>query len=114
MWYVVVSALARDLNKLLQCACMQATLDDRVLSIACNEVVSPDYVKIVPSEGMPVAKQVGPVAERGDLTIRFKIRFPAHLTDDRRSGLNVLLSGSGPLPKLKLKTRRAESKETDD
>eukprot|EP00163_Fabomonas_tropica_P012201 TRINITY_DN23476_c0_g1_i1.p1 TRINITY_DN23476_c0_g1~~TRINITY_DN23476_c0_g1_i1.p1 ORF type:complete len:358 (-),score=105.50 TRINITY_DN23476_c0_g1_i1:131-1204(-) len=49
-----------------------ATLDGRQLQVKIDEPISPDYVKVVPGEGMPNQKG----GSKGDLKIKFKIRFP--------------------------------------
>lgn len=65
------------------------TLDNRDISIACPEIVYPAYQKIIPGEGMPVAKSPG---ERGDLIVKFNIIFPKHLSLNKRQKLKEILS----------------------
>jgi len=57
-----------------------ATLDGRVLSVSCPEVVAPGYVKLVKGEGMPLSSGAG----RGDLHIAFRIHFPKYLSDQQK------------------------------
>jgi DnaJ-class molecular chaperone len=64
------------------------TLDGRVLSIPCNEVISPGYQKVIPGEGMPFSKEPG---KRGDLVLRFKIIFPDYVSDQKKAELKKLL-----------------------
>jgi DnaJ-class molecular chaperone len=64
------------------------TLDDRVISVACNEVVSPGYEQRVRGEGMPISKRPG---ARGDLIIRFDIVFPKHIPEAHRELLKRAL-----------------------
>ncbi|EAY73218.1 hypothetical protein OsI_01090 [Oryza sativa Indica Group] len=64
------------------------TLDARSLSVPINSVIHPDYVEVVPGEGMPNPK--GP-NKKGDLKIKFNIRFPSRLTSDQKAGFKRLL-----------------------
>mmetsp|Transcript_57664 Transcript_57664/g.113506 ORF Transcript_57664/g.113506 Transcript_57664/m.113506 type:complete len:320 (-) Transcript_57664:124-1083(-) len=66
------------------------TLDQRVISLACPEVVSPFYEKVVLGEGMPVSKKPG---TKGDLIVRFHILFPKYLNGDKRNKIKELLAG---------------------
>jgi DnaJ family protein B protein 4 len=63
------------------------TLDGRRLSIPIREIVTPSSTKVVLGEGMPV-KDSG---ARGDLHIKFNVRFPASLTDDQKRALRQCL-----------------------
>lgn len=67
------------------------TLDGRTLTIPCNEVISPGYEKVVPKEGMPIAKEPG---KRGNLRIKFEVKFPTRLTTEQKAGVKRLL-GAG-------------------
>ena len=66
------------------------TLDGRNLSIPVTEIVSPGYELHVPREGMPIAKEPG---NRGDLRIKFEVKFPTRLTPEQRAGLKRALGG---------------------
>lgn len=66
------------------------TLDGRDLSIPVTEIVSPGYELVVAREGMPIAKEPG---NRGDLKIKFEVRFPTRLTPEQRAGLKSTLGG---------------------
>lgn len=66
------------------------TLDKRTLSIAVNDIVSPGYELVVSREGMPITKEP---ANRGDLRIRFEVKFPTKLTPEQRAGLKRALGG---------------------
>ncbi|CAN6583577.1 unnamed protein product [Malus baccata var. baccata] len=66
------------------------TLDGRDLSIPVTDIVSPGYELLVAREGMPIAK--GP-ANRGDLKIKFEVKFPTRLTPEQRSTLKRTLTG---------------------
>ncbi|CAN1182509.1 DnaJ homolog subfamily B member 4 [Linum perenne] len=64
------------------------TLDGRSLSIPVTDIVSPGYEMIVSGEGMPIAKERG---NKGDLMIKFEVKFPTKLTMDQRAGLKRAL-----------------------
>lgn len=69
------------------------TLDGRILSVSCPEVVSPGYGKTVPGEGMPVPSQAD---TKGDLVIQFHIAFPKFVTDQQKLQLRKILSEMEP------------------
>ena len=52
--------------------------------------MSPGYEKVIAHEGMPISKSPG---ARGDLIIRFKLVFPAYLSEDKKLKLRRLLAG---------------------
>ncbi|XP_073129407.1 uncharacterized protein [Henckelia pumila] len=66
------------------------TLDNRALLIPVNEIISPGYEVLVSGEGMPIAKEPG---NRGDLKIRFEVKFPTRLTTEQRAALKRALGG---------------------
>ena len=66
------------------------TLDKRILSIACPEVVSPFYEKVIEGEGMPISKKQG---AKGDLIIKFHILFPKYLNGAKRTKIREILNG---------------------
>ncbi|KAI9094036.1 DnaJ domain-containing protein [Phlyctochytrium arcticum] len=57
------------------------TLDGRILKIPVNEVVHPEYEKIILNEGMPLSKTP---EKRGNLRLRFEISFPTYLKDTQK------------------------------
>ena len=65
------------------------TLDGRSLTIPINNVINPDYEEVVPKEGMPIPKDP---SKRGNLRIKFKIKFPTRLTDEQKSGIKKPLA----------------------
>lgn len=77
------------MDALTDCSLQIPTLDQRIISIACPEVVSPFYEKTVPNEGMPIAKTPG---SKGNLIVRFHILFPKYLDGNKRSKIRELLS----------------------
>lgn len=66
------------------------TLDGRNLSIQVTDIVSPGYELVVSREGMPIAKEP---RTRGDLKIKFEVKFPTRLTPEQRSALRRALGG---------------------
>lgn len=64
------------------------TLDGRNLTIPINNVIHPNYEEVVPREGMPIPKDP---TKRGNLRIRFNIKFPTRLTTEQKSGIKKLL-----------------------
>lgn len=75
-------------DALTDCSLQIATLDQRIISLACPEVVSPYYEKLIPGEGMPLLKKPG----KGDLIIRFHILFPKYLNMTKRNAIRELLA----------------------
>lgn len=65
------------------------TLDRRKLTIPINSVIHPSYEEVVPKEGMPIPKDP---SRRGNLRIKFHIKFPAKLTTEQKSGIKKLLN----------------------
>lgn len=78
-------------DALTDCSLQIPTLDQRIISLACPEVVSPFYEKLIPGEGMPYAKKDGSKA-KGDLIIRFHILFPKYLNGTKRVKIKELLA----------------------
>ncbi|XP_022726020.1 dnaJ homolog subfamily B member 13-like [Durio zibethinus] len=64
------------------------TLDGRNLTIPINNVIHPNYEEVVPREGMPIQKDP---TKRGNLRIKFNIKFPTRLTTEHKSGIKKLL-----------------------
>jgi DnaJ-class molecular chaperone len=71
----LIQALNSDAVKL-------TTLDDRKLTITMDEIISPQTVKVVRGEGMPIFNKEDPLQnilfkeKKGDLYIKFDISFP--------------------------------------
>ncbi|RWV88246.1 hypothetical protein GW17_00049680 [Ensete ventricosum] len=66
------------------------TLDGRDLSINVNEVVIPGSELVVAKEGMPLAKEPG---KKGNLIVKFNVKFPSRLTPDQRADIRRILGG---------------------
>ncbi|KAL2557893.1 DNAJ heat shock family protein [Forsythia ovata] len=67
------------------------TLDGRNLTIPVNSIINPTYEEVVKGEGMPVPKEPG---KRGNLRIKFNIKFPSRLTSEQKAGIKRLLTSS--------------------
>ncbi|XP_051541975.1 dnaJ homolog subfamily B member 13 [Myxocyprinus asiaticus] len=64
------------------------TLDGRLLNIPINNIVHPQYTKVVTGEGMPL---VNNPSRRGDLIIRFTTQFPEKLSAEKKRLLKQAL-----------------------
>lgn len=65
------------------------TLDGRTLTIPINSIISPTYEEVVKGEGMPIPKEP---SKKGNLRIKFNIKFPARLTSEQKTGIKRLLT----------------------
>uniref|UniRef100_A0A0A9CQW0 Pco112909a n=1 Tax=Arundo donax TaxID=35708 RepID=A0A0A9CQW0_ARUDO len=73
---------------LTECTVHVTTLDGRNLTIPINNVISPGYEEVVPRQGMPILKDP---SKKGNLRIKFSIRFPSRLTSEQKSEIKRLL-----------------------
>ncbi|CAM8967922.1 unnamed protein product [Rhodiola kirilowii] len=64
------------------------TLDGRTLTIPINSIISPTFEEVVQGKGMPIPKDP---SKRGNLRIKFNIKFPARLTTEQKTGIKKLL-----------------------
>ncbi|VAH10608.1 unnamed protein product [Triticum turgidum subsp. durum] len=64
------------------------TLDGRSLTVPISSVIHPGYEEVVRGEGMPLPKDP---SRKGNLRVKFDIKFPARLTADQKSGVKRLL-----------------------
>ncbi|KAI5072143.1 hypothetical protein GOP47_0012910 [Adiantum capillus-veneris] len=69
------------------------SLNGKTLTIPLTEVIYPGYERIVPKEGMPIAKEHG---KRGNLRIRFDVKFPSRLSADQRASIKKILNAEEP------------------
>ena len=67
------------------------TLDGRDLIVPVTDVVKPGHEMIIPNEGMPISKEPG---KKGNLRIKFDVKFPSRLTAETKSDLKRVLGGS--------------------
>ena len=68
------------------------TLDKRKLSVSVSGVATPTATKVVKGEGMPLSKDP---KTKGDLHVRFEIRFPSKLGDEEKALVRKALGGGG-------------------
>ncbi|XP_076927183.1 uncharacterized protein LOC143590646 [Bidens hawaiensis] len=67
------------------------TLDGRSLVVPITEVVKPGYELTVANEGMPISKDP---RKKGNLRVKFDVRYPLRLTAEQKSDLKRVLGGS--------------------
>lgn len=67
-------------------------LDGRTFRVFNVHLVQPGYEKIITGEGMPLLDEPG---KRGDLIIRFRVRYPNMLTQAQKLQLKSALDPSG-------------------
>lgn len=67
------------------------TLDGRDLMYPINCIISPSYEEVVKGEGMPIPKEP---SKKGNLRIKFNIKFPPRLTSEQKTGIKRLLTSS--------------------
>ncbi|XAR50835.1 hypothetical protein NMG60_11005284 [Bertholletia excelsa] len=67
------------------------TLDGRNLTVPVNTIISPTYEEVVKGEGMPIPKDS---SKRGNLRIKFNLKFPSRLTSEQKTGIKRLLTSS--------------------
>ncbi|KAG0362197.1 hypothetical protein BC939DRAFT_488358 [Gamsiella multidivaricata] len=67
------------------------TLDGKTLPVSASSsrIISPGQEERFPGEGMPISKKPG---QKGDLIVKYVVKFPASLTTAQRDGLKKLLS----------------------
>ncbi|KAL9377471.1 hypothetical protein Peur_028806 [Populus x canadensis] len=63
------------------------TLNGRNLTLPINDVIHPNYQKVVRNEGMPI---LGDPTKRGILKIKFDIRFPTRVNAEQKAGIRRL------------------------
>ncbi|MQL88749.1 hypothetical protein Taro_021320 [Colocasia esculenta] len=79
------------IEALTGCTVQLTTLDGRTLTIPISSIISPDYEEIVEGEGMPITREP---SKKGNLRIRFQIRFPTRLTPEQKTSIMQLLTSS--------------------
>lgn len=66
------------------------TLDGRNLMISLTDIIRPGAEVIFPNEGMPISKEPG---KKGNLKIKFDVKYPSRLTEEQKSDLKRVLGG---------------------
>ena len=64
------------------------TLDNRKKQVAISDVINPYTEKRIAGEGLPYPKQP---TKRGDILVKFDIKFPDSLNSNQKQQLNTLL-----------------------
>ncbi|KAG2707302.1 hypothetical protein I3760_05G142500 [Carya illinoinensis] len=67
------------------------TLDGRNLAISLTDIVKPGHVMVIPNEGMPNSKEP---SKKGNIVIKFDVKFPSRLTEEQKSDLRRALGGA--------------------
>lgn len=86
---LVVTKTINLAEALTGCTVHLTTLDGRSLIIPINSVTHSDYEEVIPKEGMPLPKDP---SKRGNLKIKFNIKFPTRLTSEQKAGIKKLLA----------------------
>lgn len=66
------------------------TLDGRSLTIPISNVIQHGHEEVIHGEGMPLSKEP---TRKGNLTIKFNVKFPARLTEEQKVGIRRLSEG---------------------
>ena len=71
------------------------TLDNRIVPISVDEIISPSTIKFVYGEGMPIFQKELSVRDlnikKGDLYIKFDIKFPEYIDPMKKMEITSLL-----------------------
>ncbi|KAK6943129.1 DnaJ domain, partial [Dillenia turbinata] len=67
------------------------TLGGRNLTVTVNSIISPTYEEVVKGEGMPIPREP---TKKGNLRIKFNIKFPTRLTSEQKTGIKRRLKQS--------------------
>ncbi|KAK4745939.1 hypothetical protein SAY87_012251 [Trapa incisa] len=73
------------------CTVQLTTIDGRDLTVPINSIVSPTYEEVVKGEGMPIPKDP---STKGNLRIKFNIKFPTRLTSEQKTVIKRLFTSS--------------------
>lgn len=66
------------------------TLDGRNVMIPLTDIIRPGAEMVIPNEGMPISKEPG---RKGNLKIKFNVKYPSRLTAEQKSELRRVLGG---------------------
>lgn len=86
---LVVTQKITLVEALTGCIVLLTTLDGRSLTVPINSIIHPSYEEVVPKEGMPIPKDP---TKKGNLRIKFNIKFPSRLTSEQKIGIKKLLA----------------------
>eukprot|EP01029_Cantina_marsupialis_P028305 TRINITY_DN775998_c0_g1_i1.p1 TRINITY_DN775998_c0_g1~~TRINITY_DN775998_c0_g1_i1.p1 ORF type:complete len:305 (+),score=90.62 TRINITY_DN775998_c0_g1_i1:32-946(+) len=70
------------------CCVPVKTLEGKILSVSCNEVITPTTEKVLLGQGFPLLSDP---SKRSDIIIRFDIEFPSYISSEKRVELMKLL-----------------------
>ncbi|KAF6729789.1 DnaJ-like protein subfamily B member 5 [Oryzias melastigma] len=75
------------------CGCTVSipTLENRVISLPCHDIIKPGMVKRLRGEGLPFPKNP---SQRGDLIVEFSVRFPDRIPPQSREIIRQHLPSS--------------------
>ncbi|KAL9226269.1 hypothetical protein vseg_002101 [Gypsophila vaccaria] len=65
------------------------TLDGRNLDLEVSDVIKPGHEVVISGEGMPISKDP---RKKGNLRIKFDVKFPSKLSADQKSDIKRVLS----------------------
>lgn len=86
---LIVTLKVSLVEALTGCTAHITTLDGRSLTIPITTVIHPNYEEVVPREGMPIPKDP---SKKGNLRIKFNIKFPNRLTPEQKAGIKKLFA----------------------
>ncbi|KAL0925366.1 hypothetical protein M5K25_003689 [Dendrobium thyrsiflorum] len=86
---LIMTQMISLVEALTGCTVHLTTLDGRSLTIPVNTVIHPGYEEVVPKEGMPIPKDP---TKKGNLRIKFNIKFPSRLSSEQKTGIKKLLA----------------------
>ncbi|THG12460.1 hypothetical protein TEA_011612 [Camellia sinensis var. sinensis] len=67
------------------------TLDGRNITVLITDIIKPSHEVVIPNEGMPMSKEPG---KKGNLRIKFDVKFPTSLAEEQKSDLKRVLGGN--------------------
>uniref|UniRef100_A0A7S3MTD8 Chaperone DnaJ C-terminal domain-containing protein n=1 Tax=Strombidium inclinatum TaxID=197538 RepID=A0A7S3MTD8_9SPIT len=73
-----------------------STIEDELIELGIDEVITPETVKIIRGKGMPILNNdpLGPIKRdygRGNLVVKFDIEFPQNMDSKKKNALTELL-----------------------
>lgn len=75
-------------KSLVGCTVHVPTLEGHFLPMQYTEIITPTTEKRIPQRGLPIPRSGN---ERGNLIVRFKVKFPDRLDNNQKSALNSIL-----------------------
>lgn len=88
LWHLIPTENINPFNLLsflfqALCGCTVSipTLENRIISLPCHDIIKPGTVKRLRGEGLPFPKNP---SQRGDLIVEFSVRFPDRIPPQSR------------------------------